>query len=217
MLPPKSDCSPPTMLPTMERERTVMPRTTPRFLTMRYPGSVSAVVIIASCMESPGNRRAAPSACLCNARGDFVTMGRQPTEVFDVQEPERVVMEIEHLLNGAVGVPSLLDDAIRGDGIPRAVLAFRAMHEHRRALRVGERTPHAREEKHHVLVLRPPRAHRDMHIGDIARGQRREVVVIMAQIDHGLHAGPLELAEDIGIVRVGLRGSPEAVVQLAEI
>src|SRR3954466_7224256 len=217
MLPPKSDCSPPTMFPTIERERTVIPRTMPRFLTMRYPGSVSAVVIIASCMEPPGNRRAARSACLCNARGDFVRTGRQLTEVFDVQEPQRVVMEIEHLLNGAIRVPSLLDDAIRGDGIPRAVLAFRAMHEDWRALRVGERTPHAGEEKHHVLVLRPPRTHRDMHICDIARRQRREVVAIMAEIDHGLHAGSLELAKDVSIVRVGLRGSPQAIVHLAEI
>src|SRR5438270_8220784 len=153
MLPPKSDCSPPTMFPTIERERTVIPRTMPRFLTMRYPGSVSAVVIIASCMEPPGNRRAARSACLCNARGDFVTTGCQLTEVFDIQEPQGVVMEIEHLLNGTVGVPSLLDDTIGGDGITRAILALGAMHEDRRALRIDERTPHAGEEKHHVLVL----------------------------------------------------------------
>src|SRR5580765_9103464 len=46
MLPPNSDWMPPTKLPTMERERTVMPRTTPRFRVIRYPGSSSAVVIM---------------------------------------------------------------------------------------------------------------------------------------------------------------------------
>src|SRR5678809_769988 len=53
MLPPKSDWMPPTKLPTTERERTVMPRTTPRLRTTLYPGSSRAVVTIASCMSSP--------------------------------------------------------------------------------------------------------------------------------------------------------------------
>src|SRR5712692_202591 len=35
------------MLPTMLRDRTTMPRTTPRFLTMRWPGSSNAVVTCA--------------------------------------------------------------------------------------------------------------------------------------------------------------------------
>ena len=34
----------------IERERTVMPRTTPRLPVTRYPGSSKVVVIIASCM-----------------------------------------------------------------------------------------------------------------------------------------------------------------------
>src|ERR1051325_849974 len=46
MLPPMSDCSPAPMLPTMLRDRTTMPRTIPRFLTMRYPGSWLPVVSI---------------------------------------------------------------------------------------------------------------------------------------------------------------------------
>src|SRR6266403_964443 len=50
MLPPNSDCRPPKKLPTMERERTVMPRTTPRLRTILKPGSVRAVVTMASCM-----------------------------------------------------------------------------------------------------------------------------------------------------------------------
>jgi hypothetical protein len=45
--------SPPKKLPTMERDRTVMPRTTPRLLTTLYPGSVGAVVTIESCMGLP--------------------------------------------------------------------------------------------------------------------------------------------------------------------
>jgi hypothetical protein len=35
MLPPKSDWMAAPKLPTIERERTTMPRTTPRFWTMR--------------------------------------------------------------------------------------------------------------------------------------------------------------------------------------
>jgi hypothetical protein len=35
MLPPNSDWMPPKKLPTMDRDRTVMPRTTPWFYTMR--------------------------------------------------------------------------------------------------------------------------------------------------------------------------------------
>jgi hypothetical protein len=51
ILPPKSDCNPPKKLPTIDLDRTVMPRTTPRFFTTLYPGRVKAVVIIESSME----------------------------------------------------------------------------------------------------------------------------------------------------------------------
>src|SRR6266850_5557089 len=44
MLPPNSVCSDAPMLPTMLRERTTIPRTTPRLLTVRWPGSSKAVV-----------------------------------------------------------------------------------------------------------------------------------------------------------------------------
>src|SRR5215471_12927538 len=47
MLPPTSVCSPAPMVPMMERDRTVTPRTTPRFLVTRYPSSANAVVVIA--------------------------------------------------------------------------------------------------------------------------------------------------------------------------
>ena len=38
-------------VPTIERERTTMPRTTPWFATMRYPGNSSAVVTMLSFTE----------------------------------------------------------------------------------------------------------------------------------------------------------------------
>src|SRR4051812_45967851 len=46
MLPPKIVCSPAKNEPTMERERTTMPRTTPKFCAMSQPGNSSAVVTI---------------------------------------------------------------------------------------------------------------------------------------------------------------------------
>src|SRR5271170_1529131 len=44
MLPPTSVCRLAPRVPKTDRERTMMPRTTPRFLTILYPGSSSAVV-----------------------------------------------------------------------------------------------------------------------------------------------------------------------------
>src|SRR6266850_2933882 len=44
MLPPSKVCRDAPMLPTMLRDRTTIPRTTPRFLTMRCPGSSKADV-----------------------------------------------------------------------------------------------------------------------------------------------------------------------------
>src|SRR3954464_6126646 len=52
MLPPKIVCSPAKNEPTMERERTTMPRTTPRFCAMSQPGSSSAVVTIFMSMRT---------------------------------------------------------------------------------------------------------------------------------------------------------------------
>src|SRR6185295_15125184 len=51
MLPPNSDCNPPKKLPTIERERTVMPRTIPRFLVTVCPGNENAPVIIDRCIR----------------------------------------------------------------------------------------------------------------------------------------------------------------------
>src|SRR5215475_14422861 len=44
MLPPKSVCRPATKVPKTLRDRTTMPRTTPRLRTVRCPGSSKAVV-----------------------------------------------------------------------------------------------------------------------------------------------------------------------------
>src|SRR5881397_3235001 len=44
MSPPTSVCSVPPSVPNRLRERTTMPRTTPRFRTIRWPGSSKAVV-----------------------------------------------------------------------------------------------------------------------------------------------------------------------------
>src|SRR6476619_8013918 len=55
MFPPTSDCSPAPLVPTMLRERTMMPRTRPRFLMMRWFGSSNAVgtSLGSSAMSSP--------------------------------------------------------------------------------------------------------------------------------------------------------------------
>src|SRR6266513_745045 len=68
MLPPNSDCRPPKRFPTMERERTVIPRTTPRLRTTLKPGSVRAVVTMASCMFLSGGVRGSNSAAIQPAR-----------------------------------------------------------------------------------------------------------------------------------------------------
>ena len=47
MSPPTSVCSPAPIVPNTERERTMLPRTTPSVLSIRYPSSVNAVVVIA--------------------------------------------------------------------------------------------------------------------------------------------------------------------------
>jgi len=47
ILPPISVCSDAPIVPTRLLDRTTMPRTIPRFLTIRCPGNSSAVVTIA--------------------------------------------------------------------------------------------------------------------------------------------------------------------------
>jgi hypothetical protein len=46
MLPPSRVCSEPPIVPKMERDRTVIPRTTPRFWATLYPSTVNVVVVI---------------------------------------------------------------------------------------------------------------------------------------------------------------------------
>src|SRR5579863_4218603 len=50
MLPPKSVCSAAPKEPTILRERTTMPRTSPQLATTRWPGSSNVVVILSSKM-----------------------------------------------------------------------------------------------------------------------------------------------------------------------
>src|SRR5437764_11661184 len=50
MLPPTSVCKPAPIVPKIERERTMMPRTTPNVFTIRYPSSSNAVVVMAAFM-----------------------------------------------------------------------------------------------------------------------------------------------------------------------
>src|SRR5713101_7291264 len=45
MFPPKRTWKPAPMFPMIERDRTVIPRTSPSWRTTRYPSSVNAVVI----------------------------------------------------------------------------------------------------------------------------------------------------------------------------
>src|ERR1035441_8399194 len=55
ILPPIMVCKPAPMVPTMERERTTMPRTTPRLRVTRQPGSSKAVVTFSwGTMRAPG-------------------------------------------------------------------------------------------------------------------------------------------------------------------
>ena len=46
MFPPTRVCNPAPMVPKIERERTMMPRTTPKVFTTRYPGNSKAVVVM---------------------------------------------------------------------------------------------------------------------------------------------------------------------------
>ena len=46
MLPPARVCNAPPIVPKIERERTVIPRTTPRFFVIRYPSRMKPVVVI---------------------------------------------------------------------------------------------------------------------------------------------------------------------------
>jgi hypothetical protein len=52
MLPPNRLCKPPKKFPTIERERTVMPRTTPKLRTSLKPGNSNAVVTMESLSAS---------------------------------------------------------------------------------------------------------------------------------------------------------------------
>jgi hypothetical protein len=51
MLPPKIVWSEPPIVPTIERDRTVIPRTTPRDRVTRNPSRVKLVVVIAAFMR----------------------------------------------------------------------------------------------------------------------------------------------------------------------
>src|SRR5213075_929342 len=93
------------------------------------------------------------------AGGDLRATLAHPAKERRVAEPDRVVAEVEHFLDRAVGIPLLLDDAVSGDGVAGAILTFGAMHEHRPAPRVGKGAMQRREEKHHVLRLGSPSAH----------------------------------------------------------
>src|SRR5262245_30624710 len=59
------------MLPTIERDRTTIPRTTPNDLTTRYPGS-SNVVVVSGCVwlmpEADSTRRSAGEKAICSGR-----------------------------------------------------------------------------------------------------------------------------------------------------
>src|SRR5947208_5044202 len=51
MLPPTSVCKPAPIVPTIDRERTMIPRTTPSVLTIRWPLSSKPVVVVAAFMS----------------------------------------------------------------------------------------------------------------------------------------------------------------------
>src|SRR5579862_5152231 len=53
MFPPINVCNEPPMVPNTDRDRTVIPRTTPSERTVRYPSSENAVVVICTSMSSP--------------------------------------------------------------------------------------------------------------------------------------------------------------------
>src|SRR6267154_3737759 len=93
MLPPNSDCSPPNRLPTIERERTVMPRTTPRLLTILYPGSASAVVTMASFIGHPCSNRSS----ICVVPATHRRMRQQRLNVKDNDSAEPVLAALERL------------------------------------------------------------------------------------------------------------------------
>src|SRR6185312_16082510 len=65
MLPPISVCSPAPIEPITDRDRTVMPRTTPSDFVVRYPSSAFAVVVIAR------DSSAMATSYLCRLKADL--------------------------------------------------------------------------------------------------------------------------------------------------
>src|SRR6266850_84171 len=62
--------------------------------------------------EPPSRRPAYPGV-------DVAALFRQASQEARIAEPDRVVAEIEHLLDRAVRIPLLFDDAIAGDRVSR--------------------------------------------------------------------------------------------------
>src|SRR5271156_26742 len=78
MLPPTSVCRLAPRVPKTDRERTTIPRTTPRFLTILYPGSSRAVVTIeASSGMSCSFTRAAQEKTRLSGNRDYRTSLRR--------------------------------------------------------------------------------------------------------------------------------------------
>src|SRR5258705_722941 len=75
-------------VPSMERERTVTPRTTPRLVTMRWGGSSNAVVTIAG---FNGDLAEVRVVRLCGSRAAGGAAGRpRPEEIVPPNGPERI-------------------------------------------------------------------------------------------------------------------------------
>src|SRR5438270_7979118 len=113
MLPPTRVCNPAPIVPKIERERTMMPRTTPNVFRIRYPSSSNAVVVMAAFMRPIYKRSARLHAFqlrfLRRFRGrllgfELVELALYEGQILHVEEGD-----IDHVANDQDGTARLDD------------------------------------------------------------------------------------------------------------
>src|SRR6267143_979739 len=113
MLPPTRVCKPAPIVPKIERERTMMPRTTPNVFTIRYPSSSNAVVVMAAFMRPIYKRSARLHAFRLRflrslrrrlLRFEFVELALYEWQILHVEEGD-----IKHVANNQDGAARLND------------------------------------------------------------------------------------------------------------
>ena len=116
-------------------------------------------------------------------------------------KPDRVVVELEHLPDGVVWVPSINDDSICGDVEPGSVVTFPTMNEDGPLFRVLNHP----EEWHEIIFLWIPRPRWNPDVPQFRSGQEFSVIMIMSKVDDCPDPSILQIAESLSS---GLRATP---------